>query len=339
MITIYDLARITGYSAPTVSKALNGTGKLSDDTRKTILDTAQKLNYKTNMAARALTTKHTKLIGVILEDVAKMRGFEHPLFGGILNTFRKEMDVAGYDLLFLSKTFNTAMSYLDHCRFRNVEGVLIVNPPENDPEIKLFANSGIPCVSTNEFIPGVCTIVSENEIDGEQATKKLIENGHRKIGFIGPAFKKNSPASLERCDGYKKALNDAQIRFDEARVQLCKYWDSDSGYEAAKELFTRCSDLTAVFAANDTIAYGVMKYLKEINIDIPGEVSIIGFDDDRMASYTSPALSTFRQNRDRIAELAAELLLQNIAGVPVPEVVRVPAEYIERESIAKKNIS
>ena len=100
MITIYDLAKITGFSAPTVSKALNGTGKLSDETRKKILDAAKQNNYKINIAARALTTKHTKLIGVILEDVAKMRGFEHPLFGGILNTFRKEMDNANSKLAF-----------------------------------------------------------------------------------------------------------------------------------------------------------------------------------------------------------------------------------------------
>lgn len=333
MVTIYDLAKITGYSAPTVSKALNGTGKLSEETRKVILDTAQKLNYKANMAARALTTKHTKLVGVILEDVAKMRGFEHPLFGGILNTFRKEMDVAGYDLLFLSKTFNTAMSYIDHCRFRDVEGVLIVNPPENDPEIKLFGQSGIPCISTNEFIPGVCTIVSENEIGGEQATEKFIEKGHVAIGYIGPVFKRNSPASLERHEGYKKALAKANIPYEERRVQLCKSWHSDSGYEAAGELFSKSPELTAVFVANDTIAYGVMKYVKEMGKKIPNDVSIIGFDDDRMAEYMSPALSTFRQNRDRIAEIAAELLLQNIAGVPVPEIVRVPAEYVERESV------
>lgn len=335
MVTIYDLARITGYSAPTVSKALNGTGKLSEGTRKVILDTAQKLNYKTNIAARALTTKHTKLIGVILEDVVRMRGFEHPLFGGILNTFRKEMDAAGYDLLFLSKTLNTTMSYLDHCRYRNVEGVFIVNPPENDAEIKTFAHSGIPCVSTNEFIPGVCTIVSENEQAGEQATEILLQSGHKKIAFVGPVFKANSPASLERVEGYKKALEKAGIAYNEKLVQLCKFWDSDSGYEAAQELFARCPDSTAVFAANDTIAYGVMKYLKELGKKIPQDVSIIGFDDDRMASYTSPALSTFRQNRDRIAELAAELLLQNIAGIPIPEIVRIPAEFIERESVGR----
>ena len=103
VVTIYDLAKITGYSAPTVSKALNGTGKLSEETRLKILEAAKKANYNANMAARALTTKRTKLIGIILEDVTQMGGFEHPLFGGVLNRFRSEMDIAGYDIIFLSK--------------------------------------------------------------------------------------------------------------------------------------------------------------------------------------------------------------------------------------------
>ena len=143
-----------------------------------------------------------------------------------------------------------------------------------------------------------------------------------------------SPASLERHKGYKASLRKHDIKYEEDLTQVCGYWHSESGYIAAQILFTRRPDITAVFAANDTIAYGVMKYLKEIGKRVPQDVSIIGFDDDRMAAYTSPALSTFRQNRDRIAELAADLLLQNIAGVPVPEIVRVATEYVKRESVA-----
>lgn len=334
MVTIYDLARVTGFSAPTVSKALNGTGKLSEETRKKILETAQSMNYKANMAARALTTKHTKLIGVILEDVSKMRGFEHPLFGGVLNTFRMQMENAGYDLLFLSKSLDKTMSYLDHCRYRDVEGVLIVNPPDG-PDMLEFTDSGIPCVSTNEIIPGVCAVISNNEESGFKATDIFIKAGHKNIGFIGPEFKENSPASLDRFNGYKKALASAGIEYRQERVEVCAYWDSESGYEAAVRLFQRAPELTALFAANDTIAYGVMKYLKEKGKKIPDDVSLIGFDDDRMAEYTSPSLCTFRQNRDKIAEMAAELLLQSVAGVPVPDVVRVEAEYISRNSVAE----
>ena len=161
MITIYDLAKQTGFSAPTISKALNGNGKLSEETRQTIQDAAKKAGYTANMAAKSLSTKHSRIIGVIMEDVAMKRGFEHPLFGGLLNKFRHEIEMAGYDLLFLSKHFNDGMSYIDHCRYRDIEGILIVNPIDDDPEMKTLGSCGIPCVSTNEFIPGVCTVVTD----------------------------------------------------------------------------------------------------------------------------------------------------------------------------------
>ena len=204
MITIYDLARETGFSAPTVSKALNGNGKLNEKTRQKILEAAQKFGYKPNMAAKSLSTKHSQLIGIILEDTAMKRGFEHPLFGGLLNQFRKRVESAGYDLLFVSKNFNGGMSYIDHCKFRDLDGILVVNPIEDDPEIKILGSAGIPCVSTNEFIPGVCTVVSENEESGYLAAKKFIENGHKKIGFLGAPLRDSSPASIERFTGFKK---------------------------------------------------------------------------------------------------------------------------------------
>lgn len=337
MVTIYDLAKITGFSAPTISKALNGTGKLSDETRQKILTAAKEANYKANIAARALTTKHTKLIGIILEDVSLMGGFEHPLFGGVLNKFRKEMDIAGYDLIFLSKALNTTMSYIDHCLYRNVEGVLIMNPPPGDEEILHFAESGIPCVSTNEIIPGICSVITENELAGKEACSQFIKAGHKKIGFIGPPFVKSSPASMERHNGYKKALEENGISYDEKYVEICDYWDSESGYKAAKILFERSPDITAIFAANDTVAFGIMRAAYEIGKKMPDDISIIGFDDDRMSLFATPALSTFKQNRERIAELAAECLLQSIAGIPKPEIVRVPAEFVSRDSVSKIN--
>jgi len=335
MITIYDLARITGYSAPTVSKALNGTGKLSDETRKTILAAAEKAKYKANVTARALTTKHTKLIGVILENTVMMRGFEHPLFCGILDTFREEMDEVGYDLLFMSKENKNGMSYIDHCAYRNVEGVLVVNPEENDLEMTKLAHSGIPCVSTNVIIPGVCTIVTDSAAAGQVAVEKLLAAGHTHIAFIGPSADKNNPASKERYEGYCEALAKANIPYSEDLVEYCPDWLSKSGYEAARNLFKRTNSVTAIFVASDLLAFGVMAYCHEVGKRIPEKISIIGFDDDRAAQFTSPPLSTFKQDTARIAQVAAEFLLQRINGVPVPDFVHVPAEYISRGSVAQ----
>ena len=335
MITIYDLAKQTGFSAPTISKALNGNGKLSDETRQTILDAAKKAGYTANMAAKALSTKHSRLIGVILEDVAMRRGFEHPLFGGLLNKFRHEIEMAGYDLLFLSKRFNDGMSYIDHCRYRDVEGIFVVNPIDDDEEMKTLGSCGIPCVSANEFIPGVCTVVSDNVEAGKTAARVFFEAGHSKIGFLGAPFRENSPAALERFKGFKAGLEAYGLDFDERYMENCTAWWDGAGYEGMKTLWERCPDMTAVFVVCDALAFGAMKYLLEIGKTIPDDISIIGFDDDTSVLKAAPTLSTFRQDRDKIAQLASEMLLQEIAGIPSPEVVRVPTEFISRSSVRR----
>ena len=337
MITIYDLAKQTGFSAPTISKALNGNGKLSEETRQIILDAAKKAGYTANMAAKALSTKHSRLIGVILEDVAMRRGFEHPLFGGLLNKFRHEIEMAGYDLLFLSKHFNDGMSYIDHCRYRDVEGILIVNPIDNDPEMNTLGSCGIPCVSTNEFIPGVCTVVSDNENAGRAAAQVLHEHGHVKVGFLGAPFRENSPAALERYKGFKAEYDSYGSTFDESCLEICDAWWDQAGYEGMRKLYERCPDITAVFVVCDALAFGAMKYLLEIGKSIPDDISMIGFDDDTTVLKAAPQLSTFRQDRDKIAQLASEILLQGIAGIPGPEVTRVPAEFINRGSVRRFN--
>lgn len=333
MVTIYDLAKLTGFSAPTISKALNGNGKLNSKTREKILEAARKAGYQPNMAAKSLSTKQSKLIGVILEDQTMMRGFEHPLFGGLMNRFRKEIESAGYDLLFLSKNFNGGMSYINHCKYRDVDGIIVVNPVDNDPEILSLGQSGIPCVSTNELIPGVCTIVSENFESGEYAAREFVKAGHKKIGFLGAPSRQTSPASIERFEGFKKGLCDLGIEFDDDCYEECEFWHETAGFEGMKKLFNRRSDITAIFAVCDTIAYGAMQYLAEVGKKIPDDISIIGFDDDAIVSDFKPFLSTFRQNREKIAELSAEMLLQIMSGVPCPDVVRVPAEFISRSSV------
>ncbi|MBQ0003448.1 MAG: LacI family DNA-binding transcriptional regulator [Treponema sp.] len=335
MVTIYDLAKATGFSAPTISKALNGNGRLNKQTREKILKAAAEAGYKPNMAAKSLSTKQSKLIGVILEDVSMQRGFEHPLFGGLLNKFRQEIEMAGYDLLFLSKHFNGGMSYIDHCIYRDVDGIIVVNPIDDDPELENLAKSGIPCVSTNEFIKGVCTVVTENYESGIIAAHKFVEAGHRKIGYLSAPFREKSPAAKERFEGFVKGLKDCGIEFNQKNYEICESWTENSGSEGMKKLLSHCDDISALFVTCDTLAFGAISYLNEIGKKVPDDISMIGFDDDNLGMHSNLFLSTFRQNRDKIAELTAEMLLNQISGIPVPKIVRVAADFIERSSIKK----
>jgi DNA-binding LacI/PurR family transcriptional regulator len=336
MITIYDIAEKTGYSAPTISKALNGTGYLNVQTREKIIEVAKEMGYEPNMVARTLTTKKSNLIGVIYDDSKMLQGFDHPLFGGMLNRFRFQVEIAGYDLIFLSKLFK--LSYTAHSKYRCVDGVIIINPDDvGCDDLVAIHEAGIPCISTNNYIPGICTVLTENEKSGYQAAKYLISMGHRKIAFIAGPITKFSPAAEERYIGFRKCLKDYGISFDERMFEECDFWYSKAGYEGFTRLRNRISDFTAVFAADDLLAFGIMQYAEEYNIKIPDQLSLIGFDDDRVSSFCHPRLTTFRQNKDQIADLAAETLLQLIVGIPAPDVMRVPADLIIRDSV--KDIS
>ena len=337
MVTIYDIAKETGYSAPTISKALNGTGGLSVKTRDKILKAAEDLGYKPNMAARSLTTKKSYRVGVIFEDVDMQRGFEHPLFGGIMNTIRTEMENSGYDLIFLSRSLLAKKrSYLEHCHHRNVDAVMIINPLSVDDDLMELAQSEIPCVSINYIIPGVPSVLTANIDAGYKAGKYFIERGHKKIGYISGSLSKYNLAAQDRLEGLKKAMLEEGLEFSENNYEYCEMWTRDFGYEAMKKLYKKNPDLTAVFVANDNMAYGAMEYLNSINVKMPDDVSFIGFDNEQASEFITPTLTTFKQNRIVIGKLSSEMLMNRLVGIPVHDCVRVQADFIERNSV--KNI-
>ena len=333
MVTIYDIARATGYSAPTVSRALTGTGKLTQATRKKIISTANEMGYEPNSIARSLSTKKTNLIGIIYDDVQMSRGFTHPLFSGVLNTFRETVEKQGYDIIFLSRHFK--MSYLAHACYRAVEGVAIINPETGEyNSYEEFAKSDIPCVSTSAIIPGICSVLSENEEAGYIAAKHLVAMGHKKIAYISGPYDSFSKSAIERLHGFQRGLKEYGLSLDESHIEKCDTWIEESGKKAFSRLYERHSDITAVFSSSDLLARGIIQYANEKNISLPNDLSVIGFDDDSASSFLTPSLTTFRQDSATIAEVASELLINAINGKPIQdEFVRIPADFIIRNSV------
>ena len=332
MVTIYDIARKTGFSAPTISKALNGTGALNGATRQKIIQVAEEMGYKPNISARTLSTKKSNLIGVVYDDTGMNRGFAHPLFSVVLNRFREQVEYAGYDLVFLSR--HSKMSYYAHSQYRSVDGVIIINPATNDKsEFDEFISSNIPRVSTNTLFNGICTIISDNEKGGYIAAENFIKKGHKKIAFLSAPHNGISSAPQERLAGFKKALCDYNIPFDEELYEESKLWDKSGAYEAFGRLYNRRKDFTALFCATDLLAFGVYEYAEKNGLKIPKDFSIIGFDDDAADALMTPHLTSFRQDALRIADIASEMMLNQIAGLPVPEIVRCEADFIERQSV------
>ena len=335
MVTIYDIAKATGYSAPTVSKALTGAGRLSEETRSKITKIAKDMGYEPNISARTLTTKKSNLIGVIYDDTGMNRGFSHPLFSEVLTRFRDSIEQSGYDLVFLSRHFN--MSYYAHAKYRCVDGVIIINPATNNPaEFKDFVDGKLPRISTNTIMEGICTVISDNEGGAYKAAEYLIKNGHTKVAFISaPKSTGISSAPQERWNGFKKAFDDYGINFDNQLFEEADSWEKEGGFAAMERLFARCKDFTAVFTVTDQLAFGVYEYAEKHDLKIPGDISVIGFDDDKLSAFLNPPLTTFHQNAAKIAEVSADRMRLQLEGKPQSEVVRVEAEFIERKSVRK----
>ena len=332
MTTIYDIAKATGYSAPTISKALNGTGFLSEKTRSKIIQAAKDMGYAPNLSARTLSTKKSNLIGVVFDDPMMNRGFDHPLFSEVLNRFREKVEEAFYDIIFLSR--HSSMTYTAHASYRTVDAVAIINPEQGHyDDFKKLAATGMPCVSTNDIIPGICTVLSQNEEIGYLAVKYFLERGHKKIAYLSGPKVKYSISAAERQAGYEKALRENNIEVDDRLIEECESWNQDAGYKGFKKLFEKAPDISAVFAASDILAMGIYRYAEEVGLDIPGKLSVIGVDDDRVSSFLRPGLTTFRQDGISIADMAAEMIMNQLAGMPVPQQVRFSAKLMERDSV------
>ena len=334
MPTIYDIAQATGFSAPTVSKALNGTGHLTEQTRSRILAAAEEMGYAPNSAARSLISKRTNLIGVIYDDSNMQRGFSHPLFSGVLTTFKELVEEAGYDIIFLS--CHAQLSYKAHAIYRGVEGIAVINADSRFQDgLEELGTLAIPCVSTNLLIPGICTILSDNRAAGYRVAEYFVSRGHRHIGFLSGPNDAYSFASRERYEGFCAYLAERGLTPDNTFYEECAFWRVQSGKESFARLYGRHPEMTAVFAATDLLATGILHYAQEHGIAIPGQLSVVGFDDDYTSEYREPRLTTFRQDASEIARQLAQRLLTHIGGgtALAADTVRLPVTFIERDSV------
>ncbi len=336
MVTIYDIAKITGYSAPTVSKALNNQSDIGQKTKEKILQVAKDLGYVPNSSAKGLVTRKSWLIGLIYEEDDMGVGIEHPLFASIINAFKQDMEATGYELIFIARNLGgRRMSLLEHCRYRHVDGVLIVNSDAKDTEVLEVTQSDVPCISSNIVFPDISTVTSENIRPSVEAVQYLYSLGHRSIAHIAGPQNSIAAAGYERLEGYKAGLVSRKLPLRDELIVVADFWNGQSGYKAMMELWKRDEKPTAIFCASDIMAMGVMNACRDLGLSIPQDISIISFDDNLWASFAHPPLTTFRQDRQAIGKKAAEMMKQLLSGEKVPPRVLVPVQLIERDSCRK----
>ncbi|MFC5528218.1 LacI family DNA-binding transcriptional regulator [Cohnella yongneupensis] len=333
MATIKDIAKKAGVSVTTVSRALNGYDDVSEETRKKIQKTASELSYSPNAVARSLVSKKTRTIGLIISDINRA-GAKDAFAYEVLCGINDRTGELNYDLLLFSTNPSKQMekSYTALCRERNVEGAIMSGLRIDDPYLQeVIEQNAFPCVLIDIPKAGenVAHITSDNRLGATKAVRHLLEGGHRHIAMINghdQAF-----VSMERLSGFKDALVEFGLPEDTNPVYDGKF-SEDGGAEAMYQILLQHPEVTAVFCASDLMALGAMRTLERMNRNVPGDISIVGFDDINIAAYCSPKLTTVRQDKYELGYQAAQMLIDMLENRTDNRKVILTNQLIVRES-------
>jgi LacI family transcriptional regulator len=331
-VTIKDVARAAGVSITTVSRALNGHSDVSPETRRAVLKVAEELNYRPSAIARSLVMQKTRTIGVLVSDLTKDRGGHHFMFD-VLRGLHDRVTELGYDVILMSTstTRQRLTSYLDFCRERRLDGVVVMGIRLDDPYVHEVVESTLPSVVIDlPLISQHCGYVMTDNVNGARfAVRHLVQKGHRRIAMVNGH--RMAAVSQDRLRGYKEALAQEGVPFDEQLV-IEGDFTQKSGEAAMDIIHTQHPDVTAVFFASDLMAVGGLLYAREKGLDVPKDIAIIGFDNIDLTEFVMPPLSTIGQRRFEMGVSAAEMLIGMLENGQAPEGRMLAPELIVRQS-------
>jgi len=329
MVTIYDIAKKTGFSVTTVSKVLNNYPDVSEKTKKIILNAVEEMGYLPNANARTLTTKKSWTIGVVFVESLGI-GIKHPFFNAVIESFKQSVDQEGYDILFVSRNIgNQQKSYLEHFLYRGVDGVVVICSDYLEKQVQELMKSQIPTVVIDLQSHYSSVIYSDNLDGSRKAVEYLYSLGHRKIAHI--AGHSSTFTGDQRLIGYKQTMFSLGLDVPEEFIIHAEHFSRESGYLAMKQFLQLNERPTAIFAAGDNIAIGAIQAINDQGYSVPNDFSIIGFDDIEIAQYINPPLTTIKQDTDLIGKEAANSIIKQIdQKEKIVETVVVPIKLIER---------
>jgi LacI family transcriptional regulator, galactose operon repressor len=329
--TIYDVARLAGVSTATVSRALNDRGPIAPATRAAIDAAVARLGYEPNTIARSLATKSTQTIALLLPDIS------NPFYAALVSGIQQRAFATGHTML-LCMTESDAEreeQYLGLLRAKQVDGVLVdglVLPPDR---IAQFVREGLPIVCLDRDIDStsVPLVQVDNRLGAQLATQHLLSLGHRRIAHVAGAS--GLGISGQRVAGYRSAYDVVGLAPEPTLLEVGSFTE-EGGYEATLALLRR-TPFTAVFAANDLSAIGAINALIENGRSVPGDVSVVGFDDLRLSQFTTPALTTIHQPALEIGDRATQLLIELASGRKVRKLRHVlEPRLVVRDSTAPR---
>lgn len=310
MASLKDIASACGVSVATVSKALNNHMDIGAETKEKIRQVAKDMGYFPNSAAKALKTNRTNNIGVLFADEARS-GLTHDYFSFVLDSFKREAEQKGYDITFIncSKTKNNSMTYLEHARYRNFDGVVIACIDFNDPEVDELVKSDIPVVAIDHLYHDRICVMSDNVGGMKDLVNYVYECGHRRIAYIHGA---PSTVTKARLSSFYKTTMDLKLEVPDEYIMAADYRSTTASYEATKVLLDLKIPPTCILYPDDFALYGGINAINERGLRIPEDISIVGYDGIRVGRHIEPKLTTLRQDTERLGMLAAKGLINLI---------------------------
>lgn len=306
-ITLKMVAERAGVSVNTVSRAINNKSDINEETKKRVLKVAQELGYVQNATAVALRTKKTRTLGVVIADN------RNPFYAEVLNGIEEAAREKNYHIILANtqRDYQKEEEAINLLLAKRVDGLLITPVQDRNDDIKNLIEANIPFVIVGRDFKNIeVDAVYNDEVKGGfLATKYLIKKGHKRIALIN-GFLHKSPAR-GRLEGYKKALKEYGIPFDDSLVSVGDI-DVKDGYERTKQLLEKGLNFTAIFAYNDMMAFGAMRAIKEKGLRIPEDIGLVGYDDIPFSSLISPSLTTIRLKKQELGVESLKLLLFRI---------------------------
>lgn len=330
-----DVAERAGVSVTSVSHVINQTRLVSDDLRERVLTAMNDLGYQPNALARSLRRKETYTIGVIITNSAD------PFFAEVTRGVEDACFEQGYNIILCNSDsdLDKELLYTNELIKKRVDGILFLAAGgKSTKHIRTMQEQKTPLVVVDRYIPdlAVDTVLIDNAHGGWLATHHLIELGHQRIGCItGPS---DLSLSAERVTGYRCALQEAGLAVDETLI-IKGNFQYETGYQAAQQFLTKPAPPTAIFACNDLMAIGAINAAIRQGCQVPQQLSVIGFDDIRMAAYTNPLLTTVAQPKYEMGSIATAMLLERIHTQEMaPRQRLLDTQLVVRESTAPPRI-
>ena len=335
-MTIKDIAKECGCAIGTVSRVLNNHPDVSDKTREKVLAVVEKHNFVLNVNAKQLKAQERKNIVVIV------KGTQSPLLTSLLERIQHKLEPLTYtvEVVVLDENDNEAENAVRIYFEQKPIGFIFLggNPDKYPADIEKIK---IPCVLiSNAAVSTENTKLSSIATDNVEAsfcaTQYLINNGHKNIGVIGGNLD-TSFVSKSRYEGFLQAINQAGLSFDYEKSYIDSKYSFQGGFDAAEELIKKNPDITAVYTMSDVMAIGACRKFADMNIKVPDQVSIIGFDGIELTSFLCPRLTTILQLKDELVEQGISILLDNIErnGKAIHKLIKF--EFMEGESVKKIN--